>query len=306
MRGPVAAIAAATVAGLLIGAAVPEASLLRPLAVPLLFLQTLVAVGALSEARPDSSGSWAAHMLLRHHVAVSLPLMGLGLLMGLDTWWGVGTFVLGAVPPAIALPSNVAACGGHVRPVVQFTLVGYALGVVATPALVLLGLGTTSRVEPMVLTLLFGLVLPAILGTVARRWLQRVPRSLSFGVVSATVLVLMLGMGSDLREAVLLGLDHPGLLAIAAAVGFGRCIWGAALGVALAPRRQLLLEAALTGGGKNAVLAAVIAYAAVGPLAALPALVSIFAEISLLFVVSALHNRGVLTSTTDAPAQASG
>lgn len=291
MNKPVVAIALATIAGLLLGTAIPAAEQVRPLALPLLFLQTMVAVGALSEVRAESTRRWAWQMLLRHHAFASLPLMALGLAMGLDTSWGVGTFVLGAAPPAIALPSNVAACGGRVRPVVQFTLIGYGVGVFLTPALVLFALGTAGRVGPMVVTLLVGLILPAIVGAIARPWLQRIPRPVSFTIVSVSVLILMLGMGSDLREAILLGLDSPVLLWLAAAIGFGRCIWGAALGLRFAPQGKLLLESALAGGGKNAVLAAVIAYAAFGPLAALPALVSVFAEICLLFAVSALSSR---------------
>lgn len=291
MKWPVAAISLATIAGLLIGSVVPAAEQVRPLALPLLFLQTMVAVGALSEVHSDSTRQWAWQMLLRHHAIVSIPLMALGLAMGLDTSWGVGTFVLGAVPPAIALPSSVAACGGRVRPVVQFTLIGYGLGVVLTPALMLIVLGTAGRLGPMVITLLVGLIAPAIIGTLARPWLQRIPRGGSFGIVCMSVLVLMLGMGSDLREAIVLGLQSPGLLWLAAAIGFGRCIWGASMGLRFAPQGKLLLESALAGGGKNAVLAAVIASSAFGPLAALPALLSLFAEICLLFVVSAWSQR---------------
>lgn len=291
MRGAVTAIAVATVGGLLLGAAIPQAEQLRPLALPLLFCQTAVAVGALTEVRSGSTRRWAWGMFVRHHLFASLPLMALGLMMGLDTSWGVGTFLLGAAPTAIALPSNVAACGGQVRPAVQFTLLGYGVGVILTPALVLLALGASGRVGPMVLTLLVGLIAPAALGVLARPWLQRIPRGLSFALVATTALLLMLGMGADLRTAILLGLERPGLLWLAAAIGFGRVLWGASLALSFPPQRKLLLEAALAGGGKNAVLAAVIANASFGPLAALPALVSLFAEVTLLFTVSALRHR---------------
>jgi predicted Na+-dependent transporter len=259
----------------------------------MLFLQTTVAVGALSEVRTGSTRRWAWSMFVRHHVFASVPLIGLGLAMGLDTPWGVGTFLLGAAPTAIALPSNVAACGGQVRPVVQFTLIGYGIGVVLTPAIVLLALGSAGRVETMVVTLLFGLIAPAMLGVVARPWLQRLPRRLSFTMVATSVLVLMLGMGSDLREALILGLREPAVLGLAFAIGFGRVAWGAALALRFPPRGTLVLEAALAGGGKNAVLAAVIAGSTFGPLAALPALLSLFAEISLLFVMSGWRRRSL-------------
>jgi len=291
MRGPVAAIAIATVAGLLLGAAIPAAEEVRPLALPLLFVQTAVAVGALSEVKGGSTRRWAWDMLLRHHLFASIPLMALGVAMGLDTSWGVGTFLLGAAPTAIALPSNVAACGGRVRPVVHFTLLGYGLGVVLTPAIVLFALGASDQAGPMVTTLLVGLIAPAVLGVAARPWLHRIPSAWSFGIVATAVLVLMLGMGSDLREAVVLGLGRPSLLALAVLIGFGRVAWGAALSFRFPPRGGLVLEAVLAGGGKNAVLAAVMANAVVGPLAALPALVSLFAEITLLFLVGAARHR---------------
>lgn len=291
MSRAVTAIAVATVGGLLLGAAIPQAEQVRPLALPMLFIQTTVAVGALSEVRSTSTRRWAWRMFLRHHLIASIPLMALGLLMGLDTSWGVGTFVLGAAPTAIALPSNVAACGGQVRPAVQFTLLGYGAGVVITPALVLLALGASGRADLMVTTLLVGLVVPAMVGVVARPWLQRIPRGLGFAIVAASVLVLMLGMGSDLRDAVALGREQRALLWLAGAIGFGRVAWGASLALRFPPQGKLRLEAVLAGGGKNAVLAAVIANASFGPLAALPALVSLFAEITLLFTVSALRNR---------------
>jgi len=291
VRVAVTAIAVATVGGLLLGAAIPNAEQVRPLALPMLFVQTAVAVGALSEDKSSSTRRWAWDMFLRHHLFASLPLMALGLSMGLDTSWGVGTFLLGAAPTAIALPSNVAACGGQVRPAVQFTLLGYGVGVILTPALVLLALGASGRVGPMVTALLVGLIAPALLGVVARPWLQQIPRGLSFTIVAASVLVLMLGMGSDLRDAITLGLERPALLGMAAAIGFGRVAWGASLALRFPPQGKLRLEAVLAGGGKNAVLAAVIANASFGPLAALPALVSLFAEITLLFTVSALRRR---------------
>lgn len=145
LSGPVAALSAANALGLLLGTVLPAAHHLRPLAVPLLFVQTLIAVGALSEERCPVARRWAGDMFVRHHLAVSLPLMALGAAMGLDTALGAGTFVLGAVPTAVTLPSNVAAFGGHVRPIVQYTFLAYGVGVVLTPLVVLVGLGTVGR-----------------------------------------------------------------------------------------------------------------------------------------------------------------
>lgn len=297
MKGPVAAIALATLAGLTLGFTVPAAQGAKPLALPLLFLQTLVAVGALTEARTGSTRRWAWAMLVRHHVFASVPLMLLGLTAGLETAIGAGAFILGAVPTAIALPSNVAACGGRVRPAVQFTVFAYGIGVIATPGVLLLSLGTSGHMGPMVLSLLVGLVVPATLGLLARPWLQRVPRGLSFAVVSASALVVMLGMGATLREAMLDAAAAPAVIAAAVAIGFGRVVWGSGWALRFSPDDALRLEAALAGGGKNAVLAAVIAAVVIGPLAALPALMSLFAEILLLFAVTVFRGRLVTAPT---------
>lgn len=281
----------ASIGGLLIGAVVPSAEHLRQFALVSLFVQTMIAVGGLAEARSEFSLSWAVRMLMKHHLIHSLPLMVVGAVIGLDTWLGAGTFVLGAVPPAIALPSYAAACGGHVRPVIQFCILGYAVGVLLTPVLILGALGTTGRVGSMVLTLLFGLVLPAMLGALGRPWLRRVPRGASFTVVSISVLILMLGMGSELRVAFTIGLGEPVLLWAAGVVAFGRCLWGAMLGWAWARDGVLRVESALAGGCKNVVLAAVIADGAVGTMAALPALLGLFAEAGVLFAASVLSVR---------------
>ena len=286
MRRSALALAVASLGGLAVGAAVSWAEHLRQFALASLFVQTMIAVGGLAEARAKASPGWAWRMLVKHHVVSSIPLLFLGIVLGLDTWLGAGTYLLGAVPPAIALPSYAAACGGHVRPVIQFCILGYAMGVVVTPILVITALGTSTRVDSMMFTLLLGLVLPAILGTLCQPWLQRVPRRASFAVVSGCVLVLMLGMGADLRHAVSLGMEHPGLLWAALTVALGRCVWGGALGWWWARGSGLRLESALAGGGKNAVLAAVLAAGAAGRIAALPALLGLVAEALLLVAVS--------------------
>ncbi len=219
MRRPALLIVAASLAGLLGGAAIPAAEHLRTLALPALFLQTMIAVGALAQARTTGPKAWAARTLVVHHVGVSLPLVVLGLALGLDTALGAGTYVLGAVPPAAGLPSYAASAGAQVRPVVRFCLLGYAIGVVATPGLVLAGLGSGTTTRPIVLTLLFGLILPAAIGTAAHPWLRQLPSRTSFGIVAVTVLTLTLSIGPNLRAAAHAGLEDPTLLWGSLAVG---------------------------------------------------------------------------------------
>lgn len=290
MRRPALLMVTASLAGLLGGAAVPAAENLRALALPALFVQTMIAVGALAQARTRGPKRWAIRTLAVHHVGVSLPLVALGLALGLDTALGAGAYVLGAVPPAAGLPSYAASAGAQVRPVVRFCLLGYAFGLVATPALVLAGLGSGTTVRPIVLTLLFGLILPAALGTAAQPWLRRLPSRTSFGIVAVTVLTLTLSIGPNLRAAVATGLDSPPLLWGSLAVGLGRCLWGPALGL-LTAQPGMRLESALAVTYRNAVLAAVIAYTALGPAAALPALLSLFGEAAVLAVASLYASR---------------
>lgn len=290
MHKPAFVLVGMLIGGLLVGVVVPPAEQLRSWALAGLFVQTLIAVGALAEPHAARSQRWALRMVVVHHLAASAPLLLVGLLAGLDTPLGAGSFLLGAVPPAAGLPSYAASCGAHVRPMIRFCLLTYAVGVVLTPVLVLAGFGSGGRLGVLVLTLSVGLVLPAILGTVGRPWLVRVPRTLSFAVVSVGILVVMLGLGSDFRAAIEVGLDTPTFLVLAAAVGVGRCMLGAAVGLALAPPGTRL-ESIMAGGYKNVVLAAVIAFPAGGPLAMLPALFSLFAEAALLTGLSVAGGR---------------
>lgn len=285
MRAPALAMVMASAGGLLLGTVLPDAGKLRAFALIALFVQTLVAVGSLAEASARPSYRWPVRMLVTHHVCVSLPLLAVGLLLGLDSPLGAGAFLLGAVPPAAGLPSYAAACGADVLPLVRFCLLAYTISLALTPALVLGGFGDTGALSMVVGTLLVGLVIPSTVGTLGRQRLSRIPRPVSFALVGTSVLVLTIGLGRDLREAVAAGLHGPAYLALALALGFGRCFGGGFLGALLASP-GMRLETILGGGYKNAVLAAVIAHGVMGPLAALPALLSILAEAILLAVMS--------------------
>jgi hypothetical protein len=216
--------------------------------------------------------------------------MALGLVLGLDTALGAGTFLLGAVPPAAGLPGFAAACGVPVRRVLPYCLLAYTVGVVATPLLVLAGLGSTEALGRLVLTLVVGLIAPALLARLGSRYLSRLDERISFAVVGTSIAVLTLGLGPSLRQAMDEGLAHPGVLLGAVAVAAGRTTFGAVVCALLAPagRRR---ELALVGTYKNAALAAILALATTGPLAALPALISMFCEAAVLVVLSRLSTR---------------
>ena len=290
-------LASASLGGLLVGATVPGLEVLGSLALPALFVQTTITVGGLAESGAVvSARGWAWRMVLVHHLVASLPLMLIGWVIGLDTWLGAGTFLLGAVPPAAALPSYAAVLGGQVRPLVRFCLLGYAVGLVITPALAMGFLGTDGRAGTLLRVLVVGLVLPWFVGAMSAPVLKKVPRGLSMLAVSGSAMVLMVGMGAQLRTGVELGLATPGLLAAAAAVALGRCLGGGALAWCCRPRGALPLEAALAGGGKNAVLAAVLAEQALEGPAAMPALLGLVVDGLVLGVLGAFAARGVRTA----------
>ena len=113
-----AVIVGAGLGGLLLGAAVPTAARHRgPGARGGVGVPPVLAVGRLpgsdTEGRPRLRRS--AGMLLLHHAVSSLPLIVLGLVLGLDTPLGAGAFLLGAVTPAAGLPGFAAAGGVPVR-----------------------------------------------------------------------------------------------------------------------------------------------------------------------------------------------
>jgi predicted Na+-dependent transporter len=291
-------LASASLGGLLVGATVPGLDVMGSLALPALFVQTTVTVGGLAESGAVvAARGWAWRMVLVHHLVTSVPLMLIGCAIGLHTWLGAGTFLLGAVPPAAALPSYAAALGGQVKPLVRFCLLGYAVGLVATPALAMGFLGTDGRAETLLRVLVVGLVLPWIVGAVSAPVLSKVPRGISMGAVSGSALVLMVGMGAHLRTGVEAGLETPVLLAAAAVVALGRCLGGGVLAWCCRPRGGLRLEAALAGGGKNAVLAAVLADQALGGRAALPALLGLVIDGLVLGILGAFAVRGARRAT---------
>jgi predicted Na+-dependent transporter len=280
-------VVGAGLGGLLLGAAVPAARHLSPFALVAVFVQTLFAVGALIGPQPERVGSRlrrSVGMLLLHHGVTSLPLIGLGLVLGLDTPLGAGTFVLGAVPPAAGLPSFAAACGVPVHRVLPYCLLAYTVGLVATPLLVLVGLGSTEAVGRLVLTLVMGLIAPCVLARLGSRWLSRVDDRIAFGVVASSIAVLALGLGPSLGQAVSEGAEHTELLLAAVAIAAGRTAFGAGACALVAPRGQRR-ELALVGTYKNAALAAILALGSAGPLAALPALLSMFCEAAVLLLL---------------------
>ncbi len=286
-------VVSASLGGLVLGAFVPGAERVAAVGLAAIFVQTLVTVGSLVEPTGERAGGLgrSARMVALHHLVTSVPLMGLGLLLGLETPLGAGTYLLGAVPPAAGLPSYAAACGVAVRPILRYCLLAYAVGVVVTPVLVLAGVGRPDSIGRLAATLVFGLVAPALLAQVGSRWLCRLPRGAGFALVATSIAVLTLGLGPSLRLGVEQSVSEPAALLTAVAVAFGRTLVGGTVCAAAAPagRRR---ELAMVGSYKNAALAAILALGASAPLAALPALLSLFSEALALVVLARTGMRG--------------
>ncbi|WP_293786261.1 hypothetical protein, partial [uncultured Aeromicrobium sp.] len=285
-------LATASIVGLAVGVVVPAAHQVRPLALGCLFVQTFVAIGAMGGPRQTIEPKRVGRMLVHHHLYSSLPLIVLGLALGLDTWIGAGAFLLGAVPPANAIASYVAVTRGHVDEAIAFTIGGYVLAVVVTPTLVFAAFGSSHSLDSLALTLGFGLVLPVILGHFARPLLLAVPRRMCVAVMSSAALVLMLGLGAELRIVWDLVAAQPRDLALALAVGLGRCVWSGLYGWFGPADVHRRLDSMITATCKNCVLAAVIATSAAGMAAALPALLALWGEALVLLTAAAIVAHG--------------
>lgn len=291
-------LAMASIVGLGVGAVTPAAHELRPLALLCVFTQTFIAIGAMGGPRRPVEARWVGRTVLRHHLYSSVPLMLLGLVLGLDTWLGAGIFLLGVVPPANAIPSYVAVTRGSVDNAIAFTISGYAVAVVMTPLLVFVAFGASHSMASLTLTVGVGLVLPVTLGYLARPVLAAVPKQLCVGIMSVAALVLMLGLGAELRMAWDVAIGQPQAAAIAVVVALGRCAWSGWWGWVRPVDRQMRLESLITAACKNCVLAAVIATAAVGLTAAVPALIGLLGEASVLLTASAVVSRRARSAET--------
>lgn len=288
------AVASATFLGLLIGGVAPNISIPQLLVLLLIFLQTIIGAGALadSDLRAGHNGAWLRRVLLLHLGVASTPLCVLGLIVGLDTPIGVGAFVLGAAPPAIGLPTYVAACRGDVPSAVRVTATGYTAAVVITPLALFLAFGSTDHLRSLGLTLVLGLIAPLIAAIKFRPYLTRIPRRVSFGLICLAIVILMTDLGAIVQDVVTDPTLTVGSVALAVAIGVVRSLVGAVAGGWLCADPKRRVEAALAVGTKNSVLAAVIAAALAGPLAAVPAIVNAVTELILVIVCSTIMHRG--------------
>lgn len=274
---PALFLSACLLGGLLVGAVLPLDLPVAALTIPALAVQTLITVGGLPPLRRSGAVRDGLVLLLVHHATLTVPLVVVALLVGVDTPIGFGIYVMAVAPPAAVTPAYAETAGVDARPVLAFCLTGYATGVLLTPALV--GLVVVGAVDPGLIayTLIGGLVLPTIAGRSLSRVIRRVPEGTRRALVGAALFVVTLGLGGGVVE----GLRPGGLgvtsLLLVVAVVVGRTFGSGALAVLLssAQRRD---EAPFAGAFKNIALAAAVAAPLAGPVASIPALASFPAE----------------------------
>lgn len=210
-------------------------------------------------------------------------LVSTGLLLGfaaltLEPGIRVGWIVMAAVPPAVAVIPVTSLLSGNTRGALLASAFMYLLGLALVPGITLAFLGRSVPIEELVFqtTLLIGVPL------VASRPLRRI-RWIAFArpvAVAASFFVLVWAITGSARGAVFANpqlLGSLSLFALARTGGLGVVVAGAAT-LLRAPRDERIAVTAFASF-KNLGLAVVLAFSLFGPLAALPAIVSLVFEI---------------------------
>lgn len=264
--------------GLGLGAAFSPPGSTRAIAVPALFLQTLLTVGALPRRERSVDLRPGLVLLGLHHALASAPLALVGLVIGLSEPLGFGLFLIAAAPPAVLIPAYADVAEVPAGELLVFVLIAYGLALGLTPLLVYLAVGEVVGLGPIALTLGAGLVVPAVLARALHPQIARIPQAVRRGIVNTTVLVICFGLGSGLFD----GLGARGVGAITLAVVLValalRSLAGAALAERLAPA-SLKAEAPFAVAFKNVALAAAVGGSLLGAAAALPGLLAFPIEI---------------------------
>jgi hypothetical protein len=261
-----------------------------------LFIATCLTIGGLERNWHSSrtNYSMASRLLCVNVVAGSIFMAAVGLFIGPDTPAGMGFMLLASVPVAAGIPAYAGALDVPAARLAMFALVSYAIALLITPILFALILGSTASWEPLLLTVIGGLLAPSILGVLLSGSIRRVPVRWRRTAVVTALLVAMVGLGHVLAPGDLSGLELGAPVWIVLTLALLRAPLGGLLGVALnrlTPRAPTNVEAALAGGYKNCALAGAVAIAAGAPAAAVPAAVGLVSEAALLALVSLVGHR---------------
>lgn len=283
-------LAACLLGGLAVGAALP-ADLPPPgLAVGALCIQTFITVGGLPRRSAAGSAGGSLRLLVSHHLAMTLPLIMAAMWLGLSTPLGMGVFLMAAAPPAAVTPAYAEVAGVDVRSVLGFCLLGYGSGLVITPALVLIVVGQVAGIGQILLTLLVGLILPTLAGRALHRHIRRVDLRVRRGVVGVCLFLVTFALGGGIGEGIVAGGLVAGDHLLLALLVIGRTFGTGWLATRITPTRHRQ-EAPFAGGFKNIALAAAVAGALVGPVAALPAILSFPGEVAYFLAIARRRRR---------------
>lgn len=278
-------LAACLLGGLLTGAALPPDLPPSGLAVAALSVQTFVTVGGLPRLSASGTARGSARLLLTHHLAMTIPLLLVAVWLGLTTPLGLGVFLIAAAPPAAITPAYAEVAGVDVRAVLGFCLLGYGSGLLITPALVLLAMGQVAGIGQILLTLLVGLIVPTLAGRALHTSVRRVDVRVRRGVVGLCLFLVTFALGGGIVEGIAGGTLTRGDYLLLAVFIVARTFGTGWLATAITPavHRE---EAPFAGGFKNIALAAAVAGALVGPVAALPAILSFPGEVAYFLAVT--------------------
>lgn len=267
---------------------------------PVLFasaaVQLILSVGMLPRRLGRVPGDRRAlhRLLVWHYLAGTalwlLPWVVLHLLMGVDNAALTGFTVLMAMPAAAGLPVYAAAARADARLVTRLAIRVYLVGTVLTPALLLVTVGLD---DPLGLAwrLLVTLVAPSLLGMALRRYVQKIPRRLHFGLTLVAMAAACFVFGQSFQSEDL-----------AAGAGWAVGIGAAAALVRLAVTVCLALwgtrrdpasrgSTVLAAISKNDALAATLALGLGGAAATVPGLVHMVLAMLVVVVLAASFGR---------------
>ena len=268
---------------LLLGTRVPSNSATLFLILTFLCIATLGTVGGLEKGWQSRATNCrgAIRLLIINVLSGSVPVALIGLWIGTDTPAGLGFLLLAIVPVAGGIPAYASALGIPAERITLFALISYVIALFVTPVLMGVVVGTREMQGVLWLTVMFGLIIPSVLGIFLARTITKIPIRIRRTFILIALLVVMFGIGSSL-SGLDFDLDTLGApLAIVVLIGLLRAPLGALIGAFLnrsAKLKTSVNEAMLAGGYRNCALAGVAALAIGQPAAAIPGALGMVSE----------------------------
>ena len=290
-------LAFAVVTGMSLGLTLPVHDQTHLILWPAVFVQTIVSVGGLrptwiTSVKPRNE---ALFLLAVHHLVGTAPYVAVWFLLTSDVRnlpLAIGVLCLAIVPTASGLPASATAARASPITITGFALASYVLALVLTPLLGLAIFGVGGEFAGLAISIGFGLILPALLALLLGPLIRRIPPAVRMGIVMVAMVATTYVFGGSLKQA-LSSLAISGVVVgISLGAGVARVGLSAVLSLLFTMRRPgLRLGTAMSTSYKNDALAASIALQAGGPVAVLPAVGHLLAEIVLMLAVSGFAAR---------------